>query len=69
VRLLVQAGIFVQGADLVAQNGLTFIETSALDSSNVESAFQNILTGQVAVTSVDMELTFRNLPNRIQQVS
>jgi hypothetical protein len=69
VRLLVQAGIFVQGADQVAQNGLTFIETSALDSSNVESAFQNILTGQYAVTSVDMELTFRNLPNRIQQVS
>lgn len=31
--------------DSVAQNGLTFIETSALDASNVESAFQNILTG------------------------
>ena len=30
----------------VAQNGLTFIETSALDASNVESAFQNILTGK-----------------------
>jgi len=27
-----------------AENGLSFIETSALDSSNVESAFQNILT-------------------------
>ncbi|KAJ3415092.1 hypothetical protein HDV05_005500 [Chytridiales sp. JEL 0842] len=26
------------------ENGLSFIETSALDSSNVESAFQNILT-------------------------
>jgi Ras-related protein Rab-11A len=32
--------------DKVAQNGLTFIETSALDASNVESAFQNILTGE-----------------------
>ena len=28
-----------------AENGLSFIETSALDASNVESAFQNILTG------------------------
>ncbi|KAI8613975.1 Rab11 in complex with Rab11-family interacting protein 2 [Chytriomyces sp. MP71] len=28
-----------------AENGLTFIETSALDSSNVEPAFQKILTG------------------------
>jgi len=27
-----------------AENGLSFIETSALDASNVESAFQNILT-------------------------
>jgi Ras-related protein Rab-11B len=26
-------------------NGLTFIETSALDSTNVEDAFKNILTG------------------------
>jgi Ras-related protein Rab-11A len=29
----------------LAENGLTFIETSALDASNVESAFQTILTG------------------------
>lgn len=27
-----------------SENGLSFIETSALDASNVESAFQNILT-------------------------
>ena len=27
------------------KNGLSFIETSALDSTNVEVAFQNILTG------------------------
>ena len=28
-----------------AENNLSFIETSALDASNVESAFQTILTG------------------------
>lgn len=28
------------------KNGLSFIETSALDSTNVETAFQNILTGK-----------------------
>ena len=28
-----------------AENGRSFIETSALDASNVESAFQTILTG------------------------
>ena len=29
-----------------AENGLSFIETSALDASNVELAFQNELTGK-----------------------
>lgn len=29
-----------------AENGLSFIETSALDGGNVEAAFQNILTGE-----------------------
>lgn len=29
------------------RNGLSFIETSALDSTNVETAFQNILTGKL----------------------
>lgn len=28
------------------RNALSFIETSALDSTNVETAFQNILTGK-----------------------
>jgi hypothetical protein len=32
-------------AVFLAENGLSFIETSALDASNVELAFQNILTG------------------------
>lgn len=30
---------------LAGENHLSFIETSALDASNVELAFQNILTG------------------------
>lgn len=30
---------------LPGENNLSFIETSALDASNVELAFQNILTG------------------------
>lgn len=29
-----------------AENNLSFIETSALDASNVEGAFQSILTGK-----------------------
>lgn len=29
---------------------LSFIETSALDSTNVELAFQNILTGKISFT-------------------
>lgn len=33
----------------LAENGLSFIETSALDASNVESAFQTILTGMPPV--------------------
>lgn len=33
----------------VADNNLSFIETSALDASNVELAFQNILTGTTVV--------------------
>jgi len=31
-----------------AENELSFIETSALDATNVESAFQTILTGLCA---------------------
>lgn len=31
------------------KNGLSFLETSALDSTNVETAFQTILTGKCAL--------------------
>uniref|UniRef100_A0A7S4KVV1 Ras-related protein Rab-11A n=1 Tax=Paramoeba aestuarina TaxID=180227 RepID=A0A7S4KVV1_9EUKA len=33
-----------EAREFVEKNGLTFIETSALDSSNVDTAFQNIIT-------------------------
>ena len=33
-----------EAKDFAEKNNLSFIETSALDSTNVESAFQNILT-------------------------
>lgn len=36
------------------RNGLSFIETSALDSTNVETAFQNILTGEKKVTTSEV---------------
>lgn len=41
------------------RNGLSFIETSALDSTNVETAFQNILTGNRSRSrSYHMELAY-----------
>lgn len=41
------------------RNGLSFIETSALDSTNVETAFQNILTGNRSRSrSYHMELVY-----------
>ena len=36
------------------RNSLSFIETSALDSTNVETAFTNILTGKQRVITVFM---------------
>ncbi len=35
-----------EAKQFATDNGLMFIETSALDSSNVELAFQKILTGE-----------------------
>lgn len=34
-----------EAKQFASENNLSFIETSALDASNVEMAFQNILTG------------------------
>uniref|UniRef100_A0A8C4IE73 RAB11A, member RAS onco family n=1 Tax=Dicentrarchus labrax TaxID=13489 RepID=A0A8C4IE73_DICLA len=36
------------------KNGLSFLETSALDSTNVETAFQTILTGQLGPDSFSL---------------
>jgi Ras-related protein Rab-11A len=41
------------------ENGLSFIETSALDASNVELAFQTILTGWLASAQRSGELMRR----------
>lgn len=37
---------------VIGENNLSFIETSALDASNVELAFQNILTGKCDFASM-----------------
>ena len=57
-----------------AENGLSFIETSALDASNVESAFQTILTGPCAAVCCIYALYVltcpaRHLPDRLEQVA
>ena len=39
------------------KNNLSFIETSALDSTNVETAFHNILTGNLAPASLRSPLS------------
>lgn len=55
----------------VGENNLSFIETSALDASNVELAFQNILTGKIPLehclshSRAILILASRNLPNRL----
>lgn len=45
------------------ENHLSFIETSALDSTNVETAFQNILTGLKCQTMLNLVLFFTFLPS------
>ena len=51
------------------ENDLSFIETSALDTSNVELAFQTIIAGQCAtcVPSRDTDAVGRHLPDRVEQ--
>ena len=51
-----------EATDFASKNGLSFIETSALDASNVELAYQNILTGKFIFIN-----TFRNLQDCIKQ--
>ena len=46
----------VFSVSFLEKNSLSFIETSALDSTNVEQAFQNILTGKFFI------LFFRESP-------
>ena len=49
------------------KNGVSFIETSALDSTNVEQAFQTILTGRknfLSSRSSGENVSFRNLSIR-----
>ena len=48
------------------ENNLSFIETSALDASNVELAFQNILTGTMELFPV-LFLMYRNLGQLMSQ--
>lgn len=53
----------------VAENGLSFIETSALDASNVEAAFQNILTGMRVKPDTKLPISEpppRYLPNHVK---
>lgn len=55
----------------LAENGLSFIETSALDASNVEAAFQNILTGECCAVEPLCERPdsfVRYLPDCLEQV-
>lgn len=50
------------------ENHLSFIETSALDASNVELAFQNILTGTTPESIYLAKLTIRrDLPYCVEQ--
>jgi hypothetical protein len=39
---------------IAAENNLSFIETSALDASNVEAAFQNILSGEQDLFALEL---------------
>jgi Ras-related protein Rab-11A len=45
------ASLYCNLTTWLADNGLSFIETSALDASNVETAFQTILTDIYRIVS------------------
>ena len=40
------------------KNGVSFLETSALDSTNVETAFQTILTGEFFIMLHSITMTY-----------
>src|SRR5438128_587049 len=46
------------------KNNLLFIETSALDSSNVELAFQNILTGFLSIHQSNQKTNKQTTKNK-----
>lgn len=56
-----------EAKEFASQNGLSFIETSALDASNVELAFQNELTGESIPAAVfrAMLIMRRNLQDSV----
>jgi Ras-related protein Rab-11A len=51
----------------IAENGLSFVETSALDASNVDSAFQTTLTGRT-LSFVSMVVPLIALPPDIYHI-
>ena len=67
--------VSISSPSLPAENNLSFMETSALDASNVESAFQTILTGKTSLNVVSTSgVTYRarsrrHLPYCVEQVT
>lgn len=55
-----------QAAALAEKHGLAFIETSALDSTNVELAFQKILTEIYHIVSGGKQLETKKDPQSVQ---
>jgi Ras-related protein Rab-11A len=61
-----------EAKQFAAENGLHFIETSALDASNVELAFQKILTEIYKIVSskaLENGSGSSNVPGKTQQIS
>lgn len=61
-----------EAKEFASQHGLSFIETSALDASNVELAFQNELTGEhifPTILKAAVNLAHRNLSDCVLQGS
>lgn len=60
-----------EAKQFASENNLSFIETSALDASNVELAFQNILTRMSTIGHLPFatrtDTNYRNLPHRLRE--